>query len=131
MPKKRFENVKLPLLQPDRCMDCPLLGAIPKSERRPGSQEALVCLGTWHAMTVRFSRVRKSGRDSKHPLTRPCDAKWERWQEAPIYGRYPVPYEAMNRYREEYIKEHKQFHIIFHDNRGRKKQQDNGEEERD
>lgn len=118
MPKKNFELVKLPIQQPDRCCDCPLLGAIPPNERKPRSQEVLVCLGTWHAMSARFSRSSAKAHDAKHPLHRPCDAMWERWQQAPLNGCYPVAFNAMNRYREEYKKEYMQFQIIFHEKRG-------------
>lgn len=119
MPKNK-EFIKIPINQPDCCADCPLLGAIPENERRPRSQEVLVCLATWEAMSARFSRSRASTKDAKHPLHRPCDQKWERWQMAPFNGSYPVPYEAMNRYREKYKNEYMQFRIIFHDKRGRK-----------
>ena len=70
MPRRIYQTVKLPVQQPDRCLDCKLLGMIPPEEREPRSQETMVCLGTGDAMSARFARSRASMRDSKHPLKR-------------------------------------------------------------
>jgi hypothetical protein len=102
MPKRNFINQKLPLQQPDCCAECPLLGIIPQEARKYGSYETLVCLGTMDAMTQRQSKIRASRRDSKHPLHRYCDTRWQAWtllegHEFPIsiesYNRYRLPYE--------------------------------------
>ena len=60
MPKKIYTKIKLPRVQPNSCMDCPLLGEIPKEERQPGTQENLVCLGTHYAMSARAARSKAS-----------------------------------------------------------------------
>ena len=102
MPKRNFINQKLPLQQPDCCAECPLLGIIPQEARKYGSYETLVCLGTMDVMTQRQSKIRASRRDSKHPLHRYCDTRWQAWtllegHEFPIsiesYNRYRLPYE--------------------------------------
>ena len=102
MPKRNFINQKLPLPKPDCCAECPLLGSIPQEARKYGSYETLVCLGTMDAMTQRQSKIRASRRDSKHPLHRYCDTRWQAWtllegHEFPIsiesYNRYRLPYE--------------------------------------
>ena len=102
MPKRNFIIQKLPLQQPDCCAECPLLGIIPQEARKYGSYETLVCLGTMDAMTQRQSKIRASRRDSKHPLHRYCDTRWQAWtllegHEFPIsiesYNRYRLPYE--------------------------------------
>ena len=46
MPKRLSVMVKLPEEQPDRCLDCPLLGVIPIEKRKHGSKKTHVCLGT-------------------------------------------------------------------------------------
>ena len=42
-----------------------------------------MCLGTMEALTGRGIQVRASGRDSNHPLRRPCDNRWEAWMTLP------------------------------------------------
>lgn len=105
MPKRLFHKVLLPATQPDRCADCPLLGAIPADVERPRcSKKTLVCLGTGVAISKRGSRVSKSGRDSHHLLHRPCDGRWDVWASLPgrqlpikteYYMKYRLPYEAV------------------------------------
>lgn len=120
MPKKIFTPIKLPKLQPDCCMDCPLLGLIPKEEREFGSQETLVCLATHHAMNARIARSKKSEHTPKHPLKRYCDNDWDRWQLEPYFGNYPIRVVDLSRYRDSFIREFIEFRIIFHSDRGRK-----------
>ena len=89
--------------QPDCCAICPLLGIIPKEERPFGSKETHVCIARQEAISGRGIQVRKSQRDSHHPLKRPCDEFWELWTTAPgmvypmkneFYMRYRLPYES-------------------------------------
>ena len=51
MPKDIFTPRQLPREQPDRCELCPLLGLIPKDERRKGKRERYFCLGIYEAET--------------------------------------------------------------------------------
>ena len=120
MPKKIYTQVKLPREKPDCCMNCPLLGEIPKYERKPGSQETLVCLATHHAMSIRLAKSKASEHTTKHPLHRPCDMEWERWIADPYYGSYPVRMMDISKYRDPFIRNYLEFRIIFHDKRGRK-----------
>lgn len=114
MPRKSFIPTQLPPEQPDRCADCPLLGLIPKEQRPKGSKETHVCIGTHHAISGRGILVRKSQRDSHHPLRRPCDSKWEAWMTLP--GRtYGMPYTHYLLYRMPY-EQGQQMKIIFHRN---------------
>ena len=119
MPAKPFKEIKLPPNQPDCCLECPLLGEIPVTERQFGSQETLVCLGTREAMNARISRSRASAHDAKHPLHRYCDEEWERWQEEPYHGKLPVRKIDISRYRDPWVRT-QQLPIIFHSKRGRK-----------
>ena len=89
---------KLPVMKPDCCAECPLIGKIPQERREYGSYETLICLGTMDAMTQRQSNIRASKRDSKHPLHRYCDTRWEAWQE--LSGReFPIAMEVYNTFR--------------------------------
>ena len=84
MPKRNIVQIQLPPVQPDCCVECPLLGVVPKYVRRPyRSQETRVCMGTREALTERGSKIRASKRDSKHPLHRPCDSLWHAWMQLP------------------------------------------------
>lgn len=114
MPIKRFVQIQLPMNQPDRCADCPLLGIVPPELRIRNSQETLVCLGTGEAMTKKGSRVRKSGRDAKHPLTRGCDSLWPLWVTYPRQE-FPVLVERYIRCIQPYRNTLEQF-IHFHRN---------------
>ena len=120
MPKKIFSQVRLPRVQPDCCMDCPLLGEIPKSERQPGTQENLVCLGTHYAMSARAARSKASEHNTKHPLKRSCDGDWDRWQETPYFGNIPIRMSDISKYRDPFTRNYLEFSIIFPSQRGRK-----------
>lgn len=102
MPKRNFVKIKLPIAQPDCCALCPLIGKIPPERREYGSYETLICLGTMDAMTQRQSNIRASKRDSRHPLHRYCDTRWNAWQQLSarefpvsidIYNTFRMPYE--------------------------------------
>lgn len=110
-------------MQPNSCMDCPLLGEIPKEERQRGNQHTLVCLGTHYAMSARIARSKASEHDTKHPLQRSCDTDFNRWQEEPYYGEIPVRQIDISRYRDPFIRNYLEFRIIFPDNRGRKREE--------
>ena len=108
--------VKLPEKQPDCCAICPLLGLIPKDKVPPKSYETLVCLGTNEAMTQRASRIRASQRNSKHPLHRYCDSKWQFWIKQPkrciginatMYLQCRIPYEQRQQLTFNFIKFHR------------------------
>ncbi len=89
---------KLPFVKPDCCAECPLIGKIPQELREYGSYETLICLGTMDAMTQRQSNIRASKRDSKHPLHRYCDTRWEAWQQ--LRGReFPIAMDVYNTFR--------------------------------
>lgn len=120
MPKKLFSKVKLPIEKPDRCMDCPLLGEIPKEEKQKGNQANLVCLGTQMAMSARAARSKASEHDTKHPLKRPCDGEWERWLQPPYFGNIPIRAIDISRYRDPFVRNFLEFRIIFPEKRGRK-----------
>ena len=120
MPKKIFSKVQLPRVQQDCCMDCPLLGEIPKEERQRGTQENLVCLGTHYAMSARAARSKASEHDTKHPLKRSCDGEWERWHHPPYFGAIPIRIIDINKYRDPFTRNFLEFHIIFPSQRGRK-----------
>ena len=101
MPIKPFIKTKIPMEQPDCCALCPLLGLIPKEERPFGSKETHVCIARQEAMSGRGITVRKSQRDSHHPLKRPCDDYWQTWYEGGR-GSYPIKKEFYIRYRHPY-----------------------------
>lgn len=84
MPKRQFFNVQLPYLQPDCCIDCPLLGIVPDNADRPkGSRKTRLCIGTMKALTEQSTHILASSKDKKHPLRRPCDTRWEAWMHLP------------------------------------------------
>lgn len=104
MPKRNIVQVQLPPVKPDCCVECPLLGVVPQycTSRPKNSKETRVCLGTMEALTVLGSKSRASKRDSRHPLHRPCDNRWEAWQQLPgrklgisvrSYNECRLPYE--------------------------------------
>lgn len=118
MPKKLFVNVRLPLGQPDCCEECPLVALIPKEQRRRGSKETLVCLGTHEAMTLIGSKIRRSERrGTSHPWKRPCDEKWEMWQ-SNLRGVFPVRKVDYAMYRQPF-EQRSQMIIKFHTRQGR------------
>ena len=109
--------IKLPEKQPDCCAICPLLGLIPKDRVPAKSYEKLVCLGTNEAMTQRASRIRASQRNSKHPLHRYCDNKWQFWMQlknrclginSTMYLQCRIPYEQSQQMTFNFIKFHRQ-----------------------
>ncbi len=109
--------VKLPEKQPDCCAICPLLGLIPKDRIPAKSYEKFVCLGTNEAMTQRASRIRASQRNSKHPLHRYCDEKWQFWMQlknrclginGTMYLQCRIPYEQSQQMTFNFIKFHRQ-----------------------
>ena len=99
-----IQKVLLPATQPDRCIDCPLLGLVPKYVDRPKhSKETHVCIGTMEALTQRSTKIRASQKDDHHPLRRPCDLRWEMWMTLPrrilsvnrdFYRECRIPYES-------------------------------------
>ena len=99
-----IQKVQLPPQQPDRCIDCPLLGLVPKYVARPkNSKETHVCIGTREALTQRSTKISASGKDKNHPLRRPCDGVWETWMTLPrrillvnreTYRECRIPYES-------------------------------------
>lgn len=103
MPKRNIIQIQLPPIKPDRCVDCPLLGIVPKTYPRPkNSKETMLCLGTMEAMSQRGSKVKASSRDAHHPLSRWCDNRWEAWMRLPnrklgisiqAYNECRIPYE--------------------------------------
>lgn len=106
MPKIIFTDIPLHEEEPDRCMDCPLLGLIPKEERQYGRQQSHVCLGTRESLSERMIKARRSEKDSKHKLDRPCTAAnlWQVWQEKePLPGVMRVRTVDYNRYRLAYV----------------------------
>ena len=79
-----------------------VIGVVTQPDKPKGSKETHVCLATWEALTGRGIKVRASGRDSHHPLKRPCDTKWEAWMKLPercyllpdvVYLHYRLPFE--------------------------------------
>ena len=104
MPKRNIIQIQLPAEQPDCCIDCPLLGLIPRYVASPkNSKETHVCLGTMEALTQRGTRVKASSRDVRHPWHRPCDNRWRAWMCLPqrklgvniqYYNDCRIPYEC-------------------------------------
>lgn len=83
MPKRVTVQIKLPEEQPDRCIDCPLLGIIPLEKRRHGSKKTYLCIPDHKALAKRKTSIRKSDTTRSKPLKRPCDNKWHAWVELP------------------------------------------------
>lgn len=106
--KKLFIQQPIPPVKPDRCVDCPLLGIIPKERRKKGSKKTMVCLGTMKAISQESTRIPESERaGTKHILHRPCDNKWDAWQSLPqmkigisiqAYNECRIPYEQKQQY---------------------------------
>ena len=115
MPKRNFIKVKIAPVQPDRCMDCPLLGIVPKHQRPKGSLETYVCIPTRHAMTSRLIKSRVSEADAKHPRHRFCEKMWDAWAKLPN-REFMMPVRA---YIEERLplEASLQLPIIFHNDR--------------
>lgn len=127
MPRKIFIPRQLPSEQPDRCELCPLVGIIPKAERRKGKRERYFCLGIFEAETdengeplydehgvqkMSFPRLSSKGiavsfrqwRAKGHLWHRPCDYVWPSWMTLPgrVFG---MPTDVYNAYRIPYEKE--------------------------
>lgn len=120
MPKQYIPR-QLPREQPDSCQLCPLVGIIPRDERRKGLRERYCCLGIFEPLTddngqpvaddngqqrLSFPRIKSKGITSSakaikaggHLLHRPCDALWPAWMTLP--GRlYGMPPETYTKYR--------------------------------
>jgi len=103
MPKRSIIQIQIPERQPDRCLDCPLLGLVPKQQLPKGCLETYVCMATRNAMTARLVRSRVSEADSKHPRHRWCELYWPVWAKLPnrkfgvsyrCYIEERVPFEA-------------------------------------
>lgn len=116
MPKKNLIKIKIETEQPDCCVQCPLLGLVPKHRLQKGEQETHVCIITRHALTARKARSKRSEADAKHPRHRYCDHAWEAWRQRGFVG---IPTQA---YIEERLpwEESQQLPIIFHNKRGPK-----------
>jgi len=112
MPSRNFIKVKIPPVQPDRCLDCPLLGVIPKELRKKGSQQTYVCLGTYDAMSARFIRSRVSEADKNHVRHRWCENYWNAWVQLPEQ-KFSISTKAYNTFRKPY-EEQMMFTIKFH-----------------
>lgn len=128
MPKKVFTPRQLPPEQPDSCERCPLVGIIPKEERRSGVRERYYCLGIYGpefdengnpvidengCQRIGFPRIKtkgirnsaKSWKAKGHLLHRPCDNIWDAWMTLP--GRlFGIPTDTYTKYRIPY--EHEQ-----------------------
>lgn len=127
MPKNIYTPRQLPPEQPDRCELCPLVGIIPKEQRREGKRERYFCLGIYEAekdetgapildaegmqrlsfprlstksISVSARRVREGG----HVHHRPCDMTWDAWMQLPmrVFG---MPTDVFTAYRIPYEKE--------------------------
>ena len=83
MPKRNVIKVRIPEKRPDCCIQCPLLGIVPKHQRPKGSMETYVCIATRNAMTARLVRSKVSEADSKHPRHRFCERMWDAWTKLP------------------------------------------------
>lgn len=106
MPKKVYTPRQLPPEQPDCCERCPLVGIIPKEERRSGVRERYYCLGIYGpefdengnpvidengCQRIGFPRIKtkgvrnsaKSWKAKGHLLHRPCDNIWDAWMTLP------------------------------------------------
>lgn len=116
MPKRNIVKIKIATEQPDCCLQCPLIGLVPKHRLPFGSQETHICIAMREAMTARKARSKRSEADAKHPRHRYCDHTWDAWYQRGFYG---VPTQA---YIEERLpwQESQQLPIIFHEKRGPK-----------
>lgn len=117
----KYTPRQLPREQPDRCELCPLVGIIPKDERREGKREGYFCLGIYEAEVDELGepvldengvqqlsfprlpskRINVSAKKVKaggHLLHRPCDYTWDSWMTLPgrVFG---MPTDVYNAYR--------------------------------
>ncbi len=104
MARQAIVKMKLTLEQPDTCSVCPLLGLIPKNQRREGARQSYVCLGVLgEALTSKGIHSSASAYRAKNrKLHRPCDGRWDAWTQLPgmefgisntNYLQYRLPYE--------------------------------------
>lgn len=128
MPKIIYTQRQLPREQPDRCELCPLVGIIPKDERRKGKRERYFCLGIYEAekdehgdpvldqygqQQMSFPRLSSKGimvsakkvKEGGHLHHRPCDYTWESWMDCLPGHMFCMPMEVYNAYRIPYEKE--------------------------
>ena len=127
MPKDLYTPRQLPREKPDRCELCPLVGIIPKEERRAGKRERYFCLGIFEGevdeqgdpvlddngvQQMSFPRLSSKGikvsasdvKQGGHLWHRPCDYTWESWMTLP--GRvFWMPTDVYNAYRSPFEKE--------------------------
>lgn len=122
MPRNVFTPRLLGHQPPDRCELCPLVGLIPKEDRREGKRQRFYCLGIYEPeidangepvlnekgeQQMSFPRLSsrlvcqgsaKKMKAKGHLLHRPCDYTWESWMTLPgrIFG---MPVEVYNAYR--------------------------------
>lgn len=143
MPRNIYTPRQLPKEQPDRCELCPLVGIIPKCERRAGKRERYFCLGIYEGETdadgdpvldadgiqrMSFPRLSSKGiavsakavQSGGHLWHRPCDYTWDSWMTLPgrIFG---MPTDIYNTYRLPYEKEQMVKHMPKFKFRNRKK----------
>ena len=116
MPKQNNIRIKITTEQPDACVQCPLIGLIPKYRLPFGCQETHICTATRDAMTARKARSKRSEADAKHPRHMFCDHKWDAWRQLGVYG---IPRQVYIEERLPY-EQSQQLPIIFHDKRGPK-----------
>ena len=127
MPKDIYTPRQLPREKPDRCELCPLVGIIPKDERRPGKRERYFCLGIYQAETdangepvldekgiqkMSFPRITSKGisvsakavKEGGHLWHRACDYTWDSWMTLPgqVFG---MPTDVYKTYRMPFEKE--------------------------
>lgn len=136
MPRVPYIPRELPNRQPDSCEKCPLVGLLPKEERREGVRERYCCLGIYEAVIdedgnpvldengvqkMDFPRIKSKGirvsatdlKNRNQRLHRPCDYIWDAWMTLP--GRmFGILAETYNKYRlpferEQQIKMYPQF----------------------
>ena len=116
MPANKNIKIKITTEQPDACVQCPLIGLIPKWRLPFGCQETHICTATREAMTARKARSKRSEADAKHPRHMFCDHKWDAWRQLGVYG---IPRQVYIEERLPY-EQSQQLPIIFHDKRGPK-----------
>ena len=84
MPRQNIIKVQLPAEQPDTCAQCPLIGVIPKEQRKEGVRQSYGCLGTMEALTSKgIHSSAEAYRSMGKKLHRPCDSRWNAWQQLP------------------------------------------------
>ena len=94
MPRKAIIKISLPAEQPDTCASCPLIGVIPKEQRKEGVRQSFGCLGSMDALTSKgIHSSAKAYKEMGRKLRRPCDSRWQAWMQLP--GReFGISYQA-------------------------------------